>query len=54
MSQENVEIVRTTFDAICRRDYQRAKDGLHDDAAWHNTAEFPGPTVCVGPQAIAE
>jgi ketosteroid isomerase-like protein len=53
MSQENVEIVRTTFEAICRRDYQRARDGFHDDAVWHNTAEFPGPKICVGPQAIA-
>ena len=54
MSQENVEVVRTTFTAICGRDYQRAGAGFHDDAVWHNTAEFPGPNVCVGPQAIAE
>jgi ketosteroid isomerase-like protein len=53
MSEENVEIVRATFDAICRRDYERASDGFHSDAVWHNTAEFPGPNVCVGPEAIA-
>src|SRR5438034_384229 len=54
MSQKNLEIVRHTFDAICRRDYQRATRGFHHDAVWHNTAEFPGPRSCVGPQAIAE
>jgi ketosteroid isomerase-like protein len=54
MSQENVDIVRQTFGAMCRRDYQRAAGGFHQDAVWHNTREFPGPSVCVGPQAIAE
>jgi ketosteroid isomerase-like protein len=54
MSQENVEIVRQTFGAMCRRDYQRAAGGFHQDAVWHNTREFPGPGVCVGPQAITE
>jgi len=54
MSVEEVEMVRTTFTAICRGDYQRAGDGFHDDALWHNTAEFPGPNVCVGPQAIVD
>jgi uncharacterized protein len=54
MSQEIVEVVRTTSDAICRRDYQGVRNGFHDDAVWHNTAEFPGPSICVGPQAIAD
>src|SRR5213596_2047862 len=54
MSQENVEFVRCTFDAIFSRDLPRASTGFHHDATWHNTREFPGPSICVGPQAIAE
>ena len=54
MSREDVDIVRATFTAICRRDYRGAAARLRDDAVWHNTAEFPGPNVCVGPQAIAD
>ena len=54
MSQENVEVVRRTFDAICSRDFQDAATGFHDDAVWHNTREFPGPSICVGPQAIVD
>jgi ketosteroid isomerase-like protein len=54
MSQEKVELVRRTFDAVVRGDYQGAARGLHADAVWHNTAEFPGPRTCVGPQAIVE
>jgi ketosteroid isomerase-like protein len=50
----NVEVVRRTFDAIFRRDIQRAATGFHHDAVWHNTREFPGPSTCVGPRAIAE
>ena len=54
MSQENVEVVRRTFDAIFSHDFRRAATGFHHDAAWHNTREFPGPSICVGPQAIAK
>jgi uncharacterized protein len=54
MSEENVDLVSRTFNAICSRDYPRASEGFHDDAVWHNTAEFPGPNICVGPQAITE
>jgi ketosteroid isomerase-like protein len=52
MSQENVEIVRSTFDAMLRGDDEDATRGFHGDAAWHNTSVFPDPSVCVGPQAI--
>ena len=41
MSQENVEMVRGTIDALDRRDYQRAVRGIHTDAVWHDTGEFP-------------
>src|SRR5947208_12458346 len=54
MSQANVELVRRTFDAIFSRDYRRAATAFRHDAVWHNTREFPGPNICVGPQAIAE
>jgi ketosteroid isomerase-like protein len=54
MSQENVEVVRGTFEAIFSRDYRRAAAAFHLDATWHNTREFPGPSICVGPQDITE
>lgn len=54
MSRGHVELVRCTFDAIFSRDFQRAAAGLDDHVVWHNTRAFPGPSICVGPQAIAE
>ena len=54
MSQENVEIVRRTLDALDRRDFQSAMCGFHIDAVWHNTGQFPGERICVGPQAIVD
>jgi ketosteroid isomerase-like protein len=52
MSQDNVEIVRSTFDAMLRGDDEDATRGFQVDAVWHNTSVFPGPSICVGPQAI--
>jgi ketosteroid isomerase-like protein len=52
MSQENVEIVRSTFDAMLRGDDEDATRGFQEDAGWHNTSVFPDPSICVGPQAI--
>ena len=52
MSQENAEIVRSTFDAMLRGDDEDATRGFQEDAVWHNTSVFPGPSICVGPQAI--
>jgi hypothetical protein len=37
-----------------RRDYAEAVRGFHADALWSNTAEFPGPRCCLGPQAIMD
>ena len=54
MSQENVQVVRGTFDAMRRRDHRAAARGFHADAVWHNTTEFPGPRSCVGRDAIME
>jgi ketosteroid isomerase-like protein len=51
---ENLDLVRSTFDAMRRGDYQRAAHGFRADAVWHNTAEFPGPKSCVGPRAIVD
>jgi len=54
MSQENVEIVRRAFDAVRHGDHLGATRGFHADAVWHNTADFPGESTCVGPQAIID
>jgi len=52
MSQANVEIVRSTFDAMLRGDDEDAARGFQEDAVWRNTSVFPDPSVGVGPQAI--
>jgi len=54
MSQENVELVCSTFDALTRHAYSDAARGFHHDAVWHNTEEFPGPKSCVGARAIVD
>jgi ketosteroid isomerase-like protein len=51
---ENVELVRRTFEAVCRGDLHDAASGFHEQAAWHNTADFPGPRTWVGPRAIID
>src|SRR5207245_4178338 len=51
---ENVEMVRRSFDGFRCGDYRVAVREFHADAAWHNTAEFPGQRVCVGPEAIID
>jgi ketosteroid isomerase-like protein len=54
VSEENMGLVRRTFDAISRQDYREAVRGFHADAVWNNTAEFPGPQRCVGVDAIID
>jgi ketosteroid isomerase-like protein len=54
ISEQNVEIVRRAFDAVRHIDHEGAAQGFHADAMWHNTAEFPGQRVCVGPEAIID
>jgi ketosteroid isomerase-like protein len=54
MSQENVDVVRGAFDAMRQGDYDGAARGFHADAVWQNTAEFPGPSTCVGIEAIID
>jgi ketosteroid isomerase-like protein len=50
----NVEIVRGALSAISDRDHRQAAVLFSPDAEWHNTSAFPGPPVCVGPDAIVE
>lgn len=52
MSQENEEVVRAALAAIRNRDRRAAAALFSADAEWHNTSSFPGPRVCVGPDAI--
>jgi len=54
MSQANVEIARSTYEALGRGDFEAAARGFHTDATWHNTRDFPGESVCVGVQAIMD
>ena len=53
MSQENVETVRRFLVTMVRGDYDAAVREFDADAKWHNTAAFPGPTICSGPAEIA-
>jgi ketosteroid isomerase-like protein len=54
VSEEDLELVRQTFDAMHRGEHQEAVRGFHADAVWQNTATFPGPRCCLGPQAIVD
>jgi ketosteroid isomerase-like protein len=54
MSQQNVAIVYGALSAMTDLDHQRAAVHFAPDAEWHNTSAFPGPRVCVGPDAILE
>ena len=54
VSQEDVELVRHTFDALLHGAHQEAACAFHADAVWHNTAEFPGPVRCSGLQVIVD
>ena len=54
MSEENVEIARDALDAVRRGDSEAAARVFDADVTWHNTTEFPGQRICVGPQAIID
>ena len=53
MSQRNMEVVRAAVAAIRDCDRLLAPALFTPGAEWHNTSVFPGPPVCVGPEAIA-
>ena len=50
----NVEIVRAALRAVRDRDRRAAGAVFSPEAEWHNTSAFPGPRVCVGPDAIVD
>ena len=52
MSQANVGLVRAVVIAIGDCDRRLAAALFTPGAEWHNTSVFPGPRVCVGPDAI--
>ncbi len=54
MSHENVEVVRAALTAVRDHDRRAAAAVFAPDAEWHNTTAFPGPSVCVGPDAIVD
>jgi ketosteroid isomerase-like protein len=54
MSEGNVEIVRAALSAIRECDRRAAAALFAPDVEWHNTSSFPGPRVCVGPDAIID
>jgi hypothetical protein len=54
MSQENVEIVNAALRALGGLDRGQATILFAPEAEWHNTPEFPGPSVCVGPDQIVD
>jgi ketosteroid isomerase-like protein len=54
VSQDSVEIVRAALRAIRDRDRRAAATLFTPDAEWHNTSSFPGPRMCVGPDAIID
>jgi ketosteroid isomerase-like protein len=53
MSQQNVEVVRTMWDAFLRRDFDKALSGFHPDVEWDGT-NLPDGQVSHGHQAILE
>lgn len=54
MSQENVAVVYRALSAMADLDHRQAAIHFAPDAEWHNTSAFPGPRVCIGPDAILE
>jgi ketosteroid isomerase-like protein len=52
MSRENLDTVGRVLDAFRELDYDRAAAEFAEDAEWHNTASFPGQSVCCGPDEI--
>jgi ketosteroid isomerase-like protein len=54
MSKENSRSCVQRLPAIRERDRGAAAAFFTADAEWHNTSAFPGPRVCVGPDAIID
>ena len=52
MTGAGAELVRQALEEAHLRDYDRAALRFAPDAVWINTAAFPGPRVCTGPDEI--
>jgi ketosteroid isomerase-like protein len=52
MAGDNFETVQRFIEALGHRDYALAISMFSPDAEWHNTASFPGATVCRGAAEI--
>ena len=53
MADADLAVVNRLLEAIGEQRYEDAAGVLSEDAEWHNTAGFPGPTVCRGRADIA-
>jgi len=53
MSQHNVELVRTVWDAFLRGDFDKALSGFHPDVEWDGT-NLPDGKISHGHEAILE
>ena len=53
MSQENVEVVRTMWEAFLRRDFDQSLAAFHPDVEWDGT-NLPDGTISRGHQAIID
>ena len=54
MSQENVEIVRTTIESFNRGDFDTLFRDADPDMQWHDQPELPGATVHRGAEGAVE
>jgi ketosteroid isomerase-like protein len=52
LAEVDVAAVRMLLDALGQGRYRDAAARLTEDAEWHNTERFPGPTVCRGRKEI--
>ena len=53
MSQANVELVRTVWDAFLRGDFDQALSGFHSDVEWDGT-NLPDGNISHGHEAILD
>jgi len=53
MSQENVEVVRTMWEAFLRRDFDKALSRFHPDVEWDGT-NLPDGKISHGHEAILD
>ena len=54
MSRENVEVVRSAFEAFNRGDFQAAVELMHPDVEWHTSDAFPDPATYRGRHEVRQ